>query len=40
MTVQVASGSTIVQDSRDITVKGELGGGGLQRALIGATRDA
>lgn len=38
VTVQVASGSTIVQDSRDITVKGELGGGDLQRALIGATQ--
>lgn len=37
VTVQVASGNAIVQDSRDITVKGECGGGGLQRALIGAT---
>lgn len=27
VTVQVASGSTMVQDSRDITVKGESGGG-------------
>lgn len=38
VTVQVASGSAIVQDSRDVTVKGELGGGHLQSALIGATR--
>lgn len=33
VTVQVASGGAIVQDSRDITVKGELGAAALFKAL-------